>query len=246
MGHRQFSKCMIESDFPGEIAAEAVGFSQRQFELVVEPLDDAVRKLFSGLEIVQQKPAMTLEGGSHFLERVEPALGHARALGIEELAGPSGRHIGSEVFEAFHEHESPEAPQPAAHQLAHPPPLFGRPVAPVLQERPAHPLEQRGDASAWIFGAADLVDRLGEIATDVKAIQNVQRLRQAGGDHAQIGLPHIRAGEAHLPAEDGSQPVEEHVQVTARAFFAHPQQPSRAFIGFGQTTTKCFLLVTHN
>lgn len=91
---------MIESDFSSEIAAEAIGFSERQFDLVVEPLDNAVGKLLSGFEIVEQKSAVTLKGGGHFLKLGQAAAGHSRAPGIEELSGPGRRPVGPEVLDA--------------------------------------------------------------------------------------------------------------------------------------------------
>src|SRR5271166_5799034 len=55
---RQSAKCVIQRDFRDVEGAEAVGFSHRQFGLVVETLDHAAGELLSGAEVVQDQRTM--------------------------------------------------------------------------------------------------------------------------------------------------------------------------------------------
>ena len=80
---------MKESDFTSEIGSETIASLESQFQLVVEPLDNAVGKLLFGFEIVQEQMAMGLESPGHPLEGFEATAGDARAPGIEELSSPS-------------------------------------------------------------------------------------------------------------------------------------------------------------
>jgi hypothetical protein len=57
IGFRQFAKCMIQGDFCDMEGAEVVGFSHRQFGLVVEALNDAAGELLFGTEVVQDQRA---------------------------------------------------------------------------------------------------------------------------------------------------------------------------------------------
>ena len=88
----KFSKCVKESD--REVGSEAIASLESQFQLVVEPLDNAVGEFFFGFEIVQEEQlAMGLESAGHPLERFEATAGDASAPSIEELSGPSARSI---------------------------------------------------------------------------------------------------------------------------------------------------------
>ena len=70
------------------------------------------------------------------------------------------------------------------------------------QQFPAHVFEFGGPgltAQPAALGAAHLIERLVQMHRDVKAVENLQRLAGLGGDHPQIGLPHVAADEAQPP-----------------------------------------------
>src|SRR5208282_96655 len=181
---------MVESHFASEVRAKTIGPFQRQFELVVQALDHAAGKELSGLKIIEQKLTVPLEAGRHFLERFQPAASYLPAPGVEELARPSWRVVCPEVLEAFHQKERPDAMQAGSYQVAHADTFLARPVAPVLEQRPSHLLEQRRDSRLRHragFRAAYLIDGIAQIAPDVKTIQDVQRVGQPAGDDGKIG-----------------------------------------------------------
>ena len=105
---------MKESDFTSEVGSEAIASLQGQFQLVVEPLDNAVGEFFFGFEIVQEQLAMGLESAGHPLERFEATAGDARAPSIEELSGPSARRVGPKVLKAFDQEKGAQSAQSAA------------------------------------------------------------------------------------------------------------------------------------
>ena len=51
-------KCMIESDFSGKIGAKTTRPFQRQFQLIVQTLDNPAGILLASDEIVEQEGAM--------------------------------------------------------------------------------------------------------------------------------------------------------------------------------------------
>jgi len=109
-----------------------------------------------------------------------------------------------EVLEGLLEHPRSAGGQLGAQQA----PEFAFGVTPdtaaAPEQFPAHALELgglRATLQAATFGAAHLIEGVIEVRGDVEAIQDVQRLAQVGGDHAQIGFPHVTADKAH-PLED--------------------------------------------
>ena len=115
----KFSKCVKESNFTSEVSAEAIASFESQFELVVEPLDNAIGELLFGFEIVEKQVAMGLESAGHPLERFEPTAGDAGAPAIEELSGPGARRVGPEMLKALEQEEGAQGAQSAAHQITH-------------------------------------------------------------------------------------------------------------------------------
>jgi hypothetical protein len=73
--------------------------------------------------------------------------------------------------------------------------LLGRLILLVLQENPSGVLE-KGLITILLhlarLLAAGMVDRLIEFLHDVKAIQDIERIRRHLGNHIEIGLPHVR------------------------------------------------------
>ena len=81
-------KCVIESDFTGEICAEAIGLFECQFELIVQAFDNPAGILFAGDEVVEQESAVFDEAFGDSLERSEAAAGHPLAPSFQELICP--------------------------------------------------------------------------------------------------------------------------------------------------------------
>ena len=60
---------------------------------------------------------------------------------------------------------------------------------------------------------------------DVEAVQHVQRVTRFGGDHLQVGLPHVAANKAQPADHLGSQRRQTPTQRGLRPTPPHPQQP---------------------
>src|SRR5882724_3197348 len=111
----KFSKCVKESDLTSEVGSEAIASLESQFQLVVEPFNNAIGKLFFGFEIVQEQRAMGFESAGHPLEGFEATSGDAGAPGVEEPSGPSARRVGPKMLKAFHQEKGAQSAQSAAH-----------------------------------------------------------------------------------------------------------------------------------
>ena len=85
-------------------------------------------------------------------------------------------------------------------------------IAFVLQQAPAGVLQDRFVAvpvQLCGFPAARIVDRLIEIFHDVKAVENVQGMRQLAFDDLQVGFPKVAANGPYLLASIFAKAVEE-------------------------------------
>ena len=181
---------MIKSDFASLFSAEAITAFQRQFHLGVETLDNTAGILFGGLEIVEQKAAVRLEGSGHFLERGKAGSSDFGAPSIQKLSGPGRGSVGPEVLESFHEEESAQGAKGGTFQIAHAAALALGPVAALFQECPSHLFEQgvqSGIGAGAAFLAPDFVDGLVEFFDDMKAVENLQSLGEMPGDGIEVG-----------------------------------------------------------
>src|ERR1017187_238083 len=223
---------MKKRNFPGFVGAKTIGFSERHFDLVVQALDYASRNRFFGPEIIEQNLPMFGKAGGNGLEWLEAGAPDSLAPTVEELTGPSRRDIAPEVFEGSHQPKGSDGSQARMLQLSHAPALAGRPIPPVLEQRPAEFLQARhqsGLAQRPGFIPADFIDGLIELLTNVKAVQDVQRAEPAF-DGRQVGGPHIRADVADAGADLGSQTVETPQQRRLAPVVADPQQAGQVFI----------------
>ena len=72
---------MVERDFHCFKSAEAIGFSEGQFQTVVETLNDATGNSLFGPKPVQQQGPMLAQHASYFLHRLDPRAQGPRAAG---------------------------------------------------------------------------------------------------------------------------------------------------------------------
>lgn len=218
---------MIESDLTSVFSAKTVAAFEGEFDFGVEALDDAAGEAFFGLEIVEQEFAVGLEGACDLFERIESGACDFGAPSVEEFGRPSRGAVGPEVLESLDEQESFECAQGAALDLAHAAPLGAGPVAAFFEKDPAHFFEQGiesgGGAGACLL-AADGVDGLVELFDDVKAVEDVESLRDEIGGAAEVGLPHVRADEADAAAEVFAHDLEEEIEGALGAIIPDPEQ----------------------
>src|SRR5215472_13981172 len=90
---------MVERDFNCFESPEAIGFSEGQFQTVVETLNDAAGKPLFGPKPVQQQGSMLAQHSSDFLHRLEARAQGPRTPAIQELPCLKGRAIVPEELE---------------------------------------------------------------------------------------------------------------------------------------------------
>ena len=118
------------------------------------------------------------------------------ATGVRDVR----RHVAPQRLEVLLEQVGANRAQVATYQLGK---AFGLRVGEILrtlEQEPAAVLEHRRPALGGelaCLGRAHFVDRLGEVAHDVEAVEHLQRLLGALGDHLQVGLPHVRGSRIH-------------------------------------------------
>src|SRR5437899_1644557 len=74
---RELAKHVVQGDFSRFVSPKAIGFSECQFDLVVETLDHPSGNRSLGPEVVQENVAMFAQGGGDFLQRWQPGTAHA-------------------------------------------------------------------------------------------------------------------------------------------------------------------------
>ena len=155
---------------------------------------------------------------------------------IEEFAGSCRAPIIPEPMELFLEQICLDGTQVHLQQFPQFQPLFLREIRFAFQKTP---VAFRQDRVLFFlfqspcFVGPDLVDGFAEFLHDVEAVENVQRLRQFGGDHLQIWLPHVAANEFDPIGKLCIQRfefLEKTVQGFLRTFFADPQKPSTLLV----------------
>src|SRR6516165_10155048 len=97
----QVSKSMVERDFNRFERPEAIGFSEGQFQTVVETLNDTAGNSLFGPKPVQQQRPVLAQHASHFLHRLDARAQGARTPAIQELPRPGGRTIVPEELEVL-------------------------------------------------------------------------------------------------------------------------------------------------
>ena len=81
---------MVHGYFTGFVRPETVGFSECQFDLVVQALDDAAGKCLFSAEIVQENLPMFRQSGGDFFQRPQPRAPDCLTPSVQEFSGPSG------------------------------------------------------------------------------------------------------------------------------------------------------------
>jgi len=219
---------MIKSDFASVFRAKSIAAFQRQFHFGVETLDDSAGILLGGLEIVEKKTSVGLEGAGNFLERIQARAGDLFTPCVKEFSGPSRRAIRPEVSEGFDQKKGPQGAQSRALNFSHAAALPLGPVASSFQERPAHFFEQGFEAGLDTrtgFLASDFIDCVIEFFDDVEGVEDLKCVGQVSGGRLDVGLPHVRADEADALAELGAENLEEEVEGLLGAVGADPQEP---------------------
>ena len=92
---------MVERDFNCFESPKAIGFSEGQFQTVVETLNDAAGNSLFGPKPVQQQGSMLAQHASHFLQGLEARAQGPRTPTIQELPCPKGRAIVPEELEVL-------------------------------------------------------------------------------------------------------------------------------------------------
>ena len=131
---------MKEGEFEDAVGAEAVRFSRSDFGLVVQALDHAAGKLFFGLEVVEQKFAVSAQSASDLLHRLDAAAHGLSTPEVQEQASPMRRVVSPELLEVLLEQVSADGFQIVAEQIAEAEALF-------VFEKPMC-LNDAGDAAA--------------------------------------------------------------------------------------------------
>jgi hypothetical protein len=70
----------------------------------------------------------------------------------------------------------------------------------------------------------DLIDRLAQVLSDVKAVQDMERVAGLLGDDLQIRLPHVAADERERGGALSPEPAEKLQECLRAAVLADPQQ----------------------
>ena len=96
---------------------------------------------------------------------------------------------------------------------------FQEDPARLREERLSSALPERAD-----FGAADLIDRIAHVLSDVKPVQDVEGMPGLLGDDFEIRLPHVAADESERGGPLPSEPAEEPDQGLGTSVLADPQQ----------------------
>ena len=108
---------MIESHFSDFEGSEAVRFSDSDFDLVVQALDDAAGKLFPGAEIVEDEGSVGAEHLDDLLQGFDAGAHRLIAPLVEKLAGPGGRDVLPELVEVLFKNVGSDALQVVAQQV---------------------------------------------------------------------------------------------------------------------------------
>ena len=218
---------MIESDFASVFGAKTVAPFQGQFDLGIETLDNAAGELAFGDEIVKEERAVGLEGTGHFLERLQATETDFAAPGIEEFRRPGWRAVGPKVLKGFDQKEGAKGAQRRTLNVLHAPTLTRSPVASLLEKDPTHLFEQgiqAGQGAGSSLLAPDIINGFVELFDDMKAVKDVQSLRQVTGGSVEVGLPHVGAEKADALAKLFSEDLEEVIEGGLGAVVSDPQQ----------------------
>src|SRR6516164_435292 len=136
---------MIEGEFQDAIGAEPVGFSHRDFGLVVQPLHDTAGEHLLSAEVVQDEVAVIAEGAGDLLHGFDAGPHSLTTPLIEELAGPGRRDVFPELLKSFLEKVCPDGFEVVAKQIAQAEVLFGAEILAAPQQQPSGFLENRRD-----------------------------------------------------------------------------------------------------
>ena len=218
---------MIESRFHRRVGAKAIGSSGHHSDFIVEALDRAVGDFAFGSKPIKDEVFVRAEHAGDFAHGLDPAAESALTPDIQEGSGPSERAVAPEVLEGLFEHPSPAGGQLAVQEAQQFAFGFATDAAAAAEQFPTHAFEAVGLGPAVqsaVLGPAHFVDRLVEMRGNVEAIQDVQGVRDLGGEDAQVGLPHVAADEAQTADDLGAQRGQAPAQGGLRAALPHPKQ----------------------
>src|SRR5208282_3347262 len=110
---------MKKGDFPSFIGAEAIGFSERHFDLIVQALDHAARNGLLSAEVVEQDLPVLGQTLGRLLEGCQAGAPNLSAPAVQELAGPGRRKVPPEVLKGRYQPIGADGRQTRTLQVAH-------------------------------------------------------------------------------------------------------------------------------
>src|SRR6516165_5851529 len=115
---------MVQCKFEDSISAEAVGFSHRDFGLVVQPLHNAARNELLSAEIIEDQFPVLTQRASDLLHGLDAGAHGLSTPLVKELASPGGRVVIPKLLEGFLEKVGPNGLQVIAQEIAQSEMLF--------------------------------------------------------------------------------------------------------------------------
>src|SRR6516225_1822214 len=229
----QVSKSMVERDFNRFERPEAIGFSEGQFQTVVETLNDTAGNSLFGPKPVQQQRPVLAQHASHFLHRLDARAQGARTPAIQELPRPGGRTIVPEELEVLLEQVGADGLQVIAQQIRQLHFLFLRQVLGTFQQAPTgmgqHRFPPLRPQSPGFLGA-HFIHRLVHMLQDMEAVQDMESLSGLARNHLEVGFPQVTTDETQPCRTRPAKPAKEAQQSFHAAVFPHPQQSLAALI----------------
>ena len=190
---------MVERHLSRFEGSKAIGFSEGQFQAVVQTLDHTAGNLLPGPKPVQQQGPVLARHTSYPLHRLKARAQGPRRPAVQEFPRPEGRAVVPEELEVLLEQAGADGFQIVAQQLRQLDFLLLGQVLGALQQAPAamrqyrfSPLSFQGPG----FLGSHRIHRLVHMPRHVEAVRDVECLSGLARNHLQAGLPQIAADEA--------------------------------------------------
>src|SRR6516162_1452441 len=219
---------MVERDFNCFESPKAIGFSEGQFQTVVETLNDAAGNSLFGPKPVQQQGSMPAQHASHFLHGLEARAQSPCTPSIQELPRPGGRTIVPEELEVLLEQVGADGLEVIAQQLRQLHFLFLGGGRLTIQKTPTgvsqHRFPPLHPQSPGLLGA-HFIHRLVHMLQHVETVQDMEGLSGLTRNHLEVRFPQITADETQPRRTRLPEPVKKAQQSFHAAIFPYPQQP---------------------
>src|SRR3990172_502733 len=192
----------------------AVGTALEDADLVVEPLHQAETDLVLGAAVGSDAVPVAVDHRRELLVGLEPLPLEALSPALEEGAGPALGLVAPELAEGLLEQVGGVQSLVGREQLLQArSSVVGEGLA-IREQRVSLPLDERPVLAGepTVLAAADLVERVAEMAHDVELVENDSRLWSVALERGAERLPHVHRGELDarrlLRAQRGEEEVE--------------------------------------